>query len=303
MHLIVPLDITALAARISYGKRSVLMMQSRKHKIAQSHLVRRRSDCDARNGIEIAHVIDSVVGHSVLSDKSGAIDAEHHRQRRYRHIMDYLVVGTLQKRRVYRHKRTHARFGETAGKRHGMPLRYPHVKRALRIDSLKLAYRCARRHGGGDAHYPAVGLGKLNQCLSEHILIFRRTRSLASEQLSGHRVEAAGSVPHGGVGLCRGVTFTLDSAKMQQFGPFYIFDVVEHPHYAAYVMTVKRPEITYVEPFEYILLLGYKRLQRIIEAKYRTAAALAHQTHLAQGVIHLVTERVVGRRRSEMCQI
>ena len=111
---------------------------------------------------------------TVLSDKTGPVEAECHGKPLDGHIMYDMAVGSLQKRAVYRHKGLQTVLGHASGKCHGMSLGNAYIKRACRILLLKHAHGCARRHGGGDAHHTVVGIGNLYEGASEDVLIFGR---------------------------------------------------------------------------------------------------------------------------------
>lgn len=64
----------------------------------------------------------SVMGHAVLADDAGAVDAESDREVLNRHVMDNFIKTSLQECGIDAAERADAVFGQSAGECHGMPL-------------------------------------------------------------------------------------------------------------------------------------------------------------------------------------
>ena len=90
--------------------------------------VARRGYGHARDVRQIGEIKQSVMGGAVFAHEPGAVNGEDNRQFHQSHVMDDVVVGTLEKRRVYCHVRDHAVFCEPSSESHRMAFRYPDVE-------------------------------------------------------------------------------------------------------------------------------------------------------------------------------
>ena len=69
---------------------------------------------------KIGQVKDSLVGLPVAAHQPRPVDGKYHRQILYTDVMQYLVIGSLQKRGIYCHNGFHAPRCQARRKRHGM---------------------------------------------------------------------------------------------------------------------------------------------------------------------------------------
>ena len=116
-------------------------------------------------------------------------------------------------------------------------------------------------------------------------------------------VETAGSVPDGRLFFGRSIPLALDGAQVQYLRPRHILDVVQFVDDIDDVVAVDRPEVAYVEPLEYVLLLGKQCLQAVVEAQYRAAVLLVDEVQLAQRAVGVVAQLVVAPRGGDVYQI
>ena len=93
-----PIFELALAARIAYGKWSVLGLLRGVEQIAKHVLVVGRADGHIRDAIEICQVECTVVCSAVFAHNTCAVDAECHRQVLQCHVVYYFIVSSLQER-------------------------------------------------------------------------------------------------------------------------------------------------------------------------------------------------------------
>ena len=73
-----------------------------------------------------------MVGSTVVTDDTGAVDTEHYVQVLQRHVMHDIIVRTLQERGVDIAIRYHTCFGQTCTESHGMSFGNTDVEDAVR---------------------------------------------------------------------------------------------------------------------------------------------------------------------------
>ena len=90
---------------------------------------------------------------------------------------------------------------------------------------------------------------------------------------------------------------------MQYLWAIQIFDVAQYLRQLLHVMSVDRTEVADVHSLEDVLLLGYNRLQTVVETKHGFASFLVHDAHFAKHFIRLETQLVVTIRGSKVQQV
>ena len=91
------------------------------------------------------------MGRTVAGHKTRTIYGEKYIQLHQADIMDDLVVGTLEKRRVNRNHGQKPLAGKARRKADGVFFRHADVKEAARMAVLEEVEACAVLHGSGDA--------------------------------------------------------------------------------------------------------------------------------------------------------
>src|SRR5919112_4879849 len=111
---------------------------------------------------------------AVVSGKSRAVDGEGHREALQADVVDDLIVGSLEKRRIDADDGAHSLRGETRGEGDRMLLGDSDIEKAIRIGHLELDERSSGRHRRGDGDDPWIVPSELDYGLSEDVLVFRR---------------------------------------------------------------------------------------------------------------------------------
>ena len=109
------------------------------------------------------------MGRAVFADQSGAVDGEQHVEVLHRDVVDQLIVGALEERRVDRHHRLHAFAGHAGRQRHRVLLGDGDIEVTLRVALAEGHQVRAFLHRRGDAGQARVGGGHVAQPLAEHI--------------------------------------------------------------------------------------------------------------------------------------
>ena len=115
-----------------------------------------------------------MVRSTIITYDTGAVDTEHYVQVLQRHVMDDVVVSTLQESRVDIAVGHHTRFGQTGTECHGMTFRDTYVEDAFRQLFLHNTHRATRRHRRRDTYYLLVLLRQFQQGLTKNLLPQRR---------------------------------------------------------------------------------------------------------------------------------
>jgi hypothetical protein len=92
----------------------------------------------------------------VIPDNACAIDRENDRQVLQAYIMNYLVVGALQERRVDGHDRDESPGSQASGQRHGMLLADANVKHSLGKSPGNRGEARSIHHRGTDGHHALI---------------------------------------------------------------------------------------------------------------------------------------------------
>ena len=109
------------------------------------------------------------MGGTIGPHQAGAVEREHHRQILQSHVVNELVVATLQESGVDRHHRLQAFAGQTGCKGDCMLLCNADVEVARREAALELDHSRTLPHGGRDAHQARVGRRHVAKPFPEHL--------------------------------------------------------------------------------------------------------------------------------------
>ncbi|OIQ73359.1 hypothetical protein GALL_450070 [mine drainage metagenome] len=181
------------------------------------------------------------MGGAVSADNAGAVHREQHWQVLDGHVVNHLVIATLQERGINRDHRLHAFAGQSCSESHRMLLGDADVEIALRKTLGELHQPRAFPHRRSDADQPRVGLCHVAQPLAEH-LGERRLARLGRSQTDG-RVELARTVIRHGIGLGQLVALALLGHDMQQHRAVQVTQVVQGGDQRVEIVSVDRAEI------------------------------------------------------------
>ena len=126
-----------------------------------------------------------LVARPVLADQPGPVDRDEHRLVVLADVVDRLVEGALEERRVERDHRAHAAHREPRRQRHRVLFRDPDVEEPVRVLGLELGHPGPGRHPGRDAHDAPVGPGQLDQLGGEDRGVVRQLPGVAATRAGG----------------------------------------------------------------------------------------------------------------------
>ena len=137
--------------------------------LAQLVKARRAEDLHAGHLPEVADVEHPLMRVAVLADDAAAVDSQHDMELLQSNVMQQHIIGTLQKRGVYRRDRLHPLLGKPGGHADRMALGNADVKEPGRKLGRKLVKSRAVLHGGGNGADGLVACGHPAELLPEYI--------------------------------------------------------------------------------------------------------------------------------------
>jgi hypothetical protein len=230
-------------ARVPDRARPVLPERREQH-LAALVLVGRRHHGHVRDAAQVRQVERAVMRRAVGPDQAAAIEREHDRQVLQGNVVDQLVVGALQERRVDRDDRLHAVAGEAGRERHRVLFCDAHVEVALRVLLLEAHQPGTLAHRGSDPDETLVGGRHVAQPVAEDLRVGRLARGGLLD--ADARVELAGPVVQDRVGLGELVALALLGHDVQELRPVQLPDVLQRRDQRFEVVAVDRADV--VEP-------------------------------------------------------
>mmetsp|Transcript_5954 Transcript_5954/g.14411 ORF Transcript_5954/g.14411 Transcript_5954/m.14411 type:complete len:580 (-) Transcript_5954:153-1892(-) len=205
------------ASWVSADGRSVVKGRTRHDHVAQFHFVTRTHDCQIGNASHVRQIVTSVVGGSVVSDKTTAIEHHSHGKILNGNVVDDLIVSSLHKGAVDAHKGFEALACHARAHADGVLFGNSNVKGTLRESSSKNVHSGSARHGGGDSDNAAVLNGGIDQCVGKN----RRKGGFSGLALvlgARAQVELADSVHSIARGFGGRISVSLGGLDVQQDG-------------------------------------------------------------------------------------
>ncbi len=148
------------------------------------------------------------MGRAISPHQTRSVHGEPHRQALDRHVVDHLIVATLQEGRIDGAEGFHAIGGKPCGEGHRMLLGDADVEGAVGEFLAEHVEPRARGHGGVDGDDLRVDPGVLDQFLGEDLGILRGDRG-GLGLLAGHHIELNHRVQLVVGALSRGVALAL----------------------------------------------------------------------------------------------
>ena len=204
----------------------------------QFGIVRGRIDRDPHL-TEEGRIEDSLMGLAVCRNKTGTVDGKDNILLQQVHIMDDLVIGTLQEGGVDTDHRKHSLAGEARCKGHSMLLCHAHIKETLGVGVCKELQTRTILHCGRDGTDLLVFRALLVQDIAEH----RRERLLWSHLRvwdAVDQIKGRNTVEVTGVALSRGIALAFLGHDMQEMGAGLPVDIAQDSFKLRLIVTIKR---------------------------------------------------------------
>ena len=124
-----------------------------------------------RDAGQIRQVKNSLMSLTVTSYQPRTVNGKYHRQILNTDIMEYLVICSLQERRIDSKDRAHASCCQSCCKSYRMFFRNSHIKKALRVDVFKTFQTRSIRHSRRNCHNLLISLSQFYHTGRKYILI------------------------------------------------------------------------------------------------------------------------------------
>ena len=239
---------------------------------------------------EEGRVEDSLMGLAVCRNKTGTVDGKDNILLQQVHIMDDLVIGTLQEGGVDADYRQHSLAGKARCKGHSMLLCHAHIKETLGVGVCKELQARTVFHGGRDGTDLLVFRALLVQDIAEH----RRERLLGSHlrvRDAVDQIKGRNTVEVTGVALSRGIALAFLGHDMQEMGAGLPVDIAQDSFKLRLIVTIKRTIIVEAHilkhgrmihcPAHHSLAVLDRRFQRWADDRH----AIQKGTHIFLGIV------------------
>ena len=178
-----------------------------------------------------------------------------------------IVECSLCKCTIYVTEGQQSVFGHTSTECYGMSLGYTYVECPFGHLFHHNVHRASTWHGRCHSNYLGVLFCQFKQCMSEYILIFLRLCGVVVHNaFACVWIEFSRCVPCRHILLCRCISVSFLSVKMQQFRSCHILQLTQYAHQFLHVVSVKGTEVLYVHTVEDVLLMRNRTLHRICQS-------------------------------------
>ena len=230
----------------------------------------------------------------VVSNKAGAVDREDHFLVLHGDVVDDLVVGPLQERRVDGEDRDEPALGHAAGEGHRELLRDAAVEEPVREPFRELLEAGTEGHGGRDGDDVRILFREGAERFSE----FCGKVRAAGRGLPGRLVEAADAVELRRVFLGRTIAPAFHGADVQDDRTIDGLRTAEGVPERAEVVSVDGAHVVEAHIFEHVT--GIEPVfQELLDADDAFDRRVAHDRDFFEGILDFVLEEVVSGVRAD----
>ena len=181
-----------------------------------------------------------MVGLAVSADYTGPVDGKDHRKLLQTDVLQDLVIGSLQERRVDRHDGPHTRLCQSSREGDAVGFRDAYVKEAAGIALGKRPQSRSVAHGRRNRADPLVLLGQMQRGKAEDLRVGHDRRC---QHLSRFRVERPDPVEFIRILLRRSVAFALLRHHVDENRAGGLLCQFQHLHGLRKIVAVHRSEI------------------------------------------------------------
>ena len=236
------------------------------------------------------------MGRSVAADDAGAVDREHHREVLQHHVVNDLVVGALEKRRVDPDDGLQPLAGKARGEGHAVLLGDRDVEVAIGIELLEPFHPRALAHRGGDRDEPLVPLRHVAEPVAEDLGIRRRRRRCRIGHDPDRRIErGSDAVILHRIGLRGGVALALAGDDVQQLRAAKPLEVRQVGEEGAQIVPVDGSDVVEAE-----LLEERAGDDQALDVLLGPARHLVNRRHPAEDFPAALLDRRVEAAREEL---
>ena len=197
---------------------------------------------------KVAQVEATGVRRPVSSDKTRAVDREHHGQILQHHVVDQLVVSTLQESGIDRDHRFDSLARQSRGEGHGVLLGDADVEISFRVFLGKANHARSFAHRRGDPDQPLIALGHVAQPIAKDLRIGRFASGFGDNADSG--IELCHPVIENRVVLGARIAVAFTRHDVQKLGSRKLLHVGERSQQRVKIMPVYGADVVESEFLE-----------------------------------------------------
>ena len=291
-------DVALLPSRVADRDDLSVIVESAVQELSDTLVGGRRIDDAVRDGPQEREVEDALVAAPVVADEAGAVDGQDHFLVLHGHVVDDLVIGALQERRVDGEDRDEPALGHAAGKRHRELFGDADVEEAVREPFRELPESGAEGHGGRDGDDVLVLLREGAERLSE----FCGKVGAALRRFTGHLVEAADAVEPGRLLFGEHIALPLPGHDMEQDRSVDELAGLERVAQRPQVVSVDGAHVVEAHVFEHVT--GIEPVfQFFLDLHDGVDRCIAHERQFLQGVADFFLEAVVRGVRADAGEV
>ena len=91
--------------------------------------------------------------------------------------------------------------------------------------------------------------------------------------------------------------------QVEDSGTLHVLYLLEHLHDLVDIIAVEGAEITYIKAFEYILLIAYQGLERVVESQDSPLTLISDIALVAEEIIESLAQTVIAERCGELGEV
>ena len=179
------------------------------------------------NSCQVGKIKDSLVGLSIATHQPCTVNGKYNRQILNTHIVQDLVISSLQEGRVDCHHRLHASCCQPCRKGYRMLLRNSHIEESVFIHVTEPLKPCTVRHSGRNCHHFLITLPQLTHYSRENIRIIGHCSGMRrNTSLDIKRIRTMESCR---MTFCRTISLALFGHHMNHDSAFHPFGFLNDP--------------------------------------------------------------------------
>ena len=234
----------------------MILRISRAEQLPTLCLVGRACNTHVGNATSERNVVHACVCRAIGAHQTGTIECKHHRQVLQGHIVNQLVVGSLQESGINGHNRLQAFAGHAGCKGHCMLFCNAHIVIAMRVLLAEVHHARAFAHGGCDAHQALVNRCHVAKPLAKNLgeRWFWRHRWCSTHNAhSGIKFTGAVIIHRIGFSSCIALAFAGDD--VQKLRARFVVQTSQRIHHLFHIVSIHRTRVLETQIFKHGLRL------------------------------------------------
>ena len=263
-------------------------------------LILRRHNGHVGNAAQISVVKNAMMRITVITDKTGTVQAQCYVQLLHADIVHDGVISTLHKGRINRRHRLHSGSSHACSRSNRMLLSNTNIKEMVLMRLGKNVQAGAVRHCSRNTHDFIVGIGKLSQGFTKNLGVAYRCIRI-SNLFAGSNIKGAGTVELIGAFFGRLVALALFRQHVYHNRSVNLFGSLQYIQQAIQIMSVNRSQISKAQLFK-----NRSRHHQVFYAALQAADSLQHITaefHIFEPALNIIFNFIIGFACTQLIKI